>query len=112
MNLTKALHSGPNSADFFTTHREDKHEYFSFFRKTTSGNVAKDRLKILLISDRADCSPEIMEMIKTDIINVISKYMRIDENSTEIQITKTRNNGRGNKLPSIHANIPILDLRK
>ncbi|HOO80790.1 MAG TPA: cell division topological specificity factor MinE, partial [Lachnospiraceae bacterium] len=28
---------------------------FSFFRKTTSGNVAKDRLKILLISDRADC---------------------------------------------------------
>ena len=46
-----------------------------FFRKKSSGDVAKDRLKLLLISDRANCSPEIMELIKNDIIKVISKYM-------------------------------------
>ncbi len=49
-----------------------------FFRKKSSGDVAKDRLKLLLISDRANCSPEVMELIKNDIIKVISKYMEID----------------------------------
>ena len=49
------------------------------FKKKGSGDVAKDRLKLLLVSDRANCSPEVMEMIKNDIIKVISKYMVIDE---------------------------------
>ena len=48
------------------------------FKKKGSGDVAKDRLKLLLVSDRANCSPEVMEMIKNDIIKVISKYMRRD----------------------------------
>ena len=48
------------------------------FRKKSSGDVAKDRLKLLLVSDRADCSPDVMEAIKNDIIQVISKYMEID----------------------------------
>ena len=45
-----------------------------FLRKPTR-EVAKDRLKILLISDRVNCSPEILEMIKKDIAEVISRYM-------------------------------------
>ena len=49
--------------------------FMDFFRKKNSGEVAKDRLKLLLISDRANCSPEIMEAIKNDIIKVITKYM-------------------------------------
>lgn len=84
---------------------------FPFFKKQTSSHVAKDRLKILLISDRTDCSPEMIEMIKKDIIGVLSKYMRIDVESTEIQIAQTKNQGRGNRIPSIRANIPILELR-
>ena len=40
---------------------------FPFFRKKTSGSVAKDRLKILLISDRVACSPELMEQLKNEI---------------------------------------------
>ena len=39
-----------------------------FNKKRTSGDTAKDRLKLLLVSDRANCSPEIMEMIKNDIL--------------------------------------------
>ena len=46
-----------------------------FFRRKSSCQVAKDRLKILLISDRVNCSPEMMELIKADITKVISKYM-------------------------------------
>ena len=82
-----------------------------FFRKKSSREIAKDRLKILLISDQVNCSPEMMEMIKTDIAKVISKYMKIDAKSMEIQIAKTGTKDRG-KMPSLYANIPILDLNK
>ena len=34
------------------------------FKKKSSGTIAKDRLKLLLVSDRANCSPDVMEMIK------------------------------------------------
>ena len=51
--------------------------FMDFFKKKNSGNVAEDRLKLLLISDRADCSPDVMENIKNDIIQVISKYMKL-----------------------------------
>ena len=43
-----------------------------FFGRKKSREIAKDRHKILLISDRVNCSPEMMEMIKTDIAKVIS----------------------------------------
>ena len=71
----------------------------SFLRKKTSGSTAKDRLKLVLVSDRANCSPETMELIKNDIIKVISKYMEID---TE---------GLDGNVPAIYANIPIKELR-
>lgn len=83
-----------------------------FFRRKSSCQVAKDRLKILLISDRLNCSEEIMELIKNDITKVISKYMQIDTNHMDIQIqTKAAKNGRGNKIPILYANIPILDMK-
>ena len=58
-----------------------------FFRKKNSRDIARDRLKLLLVSDRASCSPEIMEAIKNDMIQVISKYMVIDTEGMDIQIT-------------------------
>ena len=83
----------------------------NFFNRRKSREIAKDRLKILLISDKVNCSPEMMEMIKTDIAKVISKYMKIDTQSMEIQIAKTDRKGR-DKTPTLYANIPILDLHK
>ena len=82
---------------------------FIFFKKKSSSDIAKDRLKILLISDRINCSPKTLSLIKSDIIRVISKYVNIDEEHTEIVIKK--NNKRGNnKRPTLYANIPILDI--
>lgn len=83
----------------------------NFFSRKKSREIARDRLKILLISDRVNCSPEMMEMIKMDIAKVISKYMKIDTQSMEIQISKTDKKGR-EKTPTLYANIPILDLHK
>ena len=53
-----------------------------------------------------------MEMIKNDIAKVISKYMKIDAKSMEIQITQTNGKGHGIKNPTLYANIPILDLKQ
>ncbi len=81
-----------------------------FFQRKSSRQVAKDRLKILLIADRVNCSPEMMELIKTDIAKVISKYMKIDADNIEIQINaKGFKSGRYSK-PSLSANIPIEDV--
>ncbi len=83
-----------------------------FFRRKSSKDVARDRLKILLISDRVNCSPEMMDLIKTDIAKVISKYMKIDAANMEILINTKGKGSRGIKNPTLYANIPILDLRK
>lgn len=64
----------------------------SVFKKKKSRDVAKDRLKILLISDRINCSPELMERIKKDIFEVLSKYMQIDSEKMEIQVSKRKIN--------------------
>ena len=47
----------------------------NLFRRRKSREIARDRLKILLISDRVNCSAEMIEMIKNDITKVISKYL-------------------------------------
>lgn len=82
-----------------------------FFKRKSSGNVAKDRLKLVLVSDRANCSPEIMEQIKNDIINVISKYVEIDVEGLDIKITQTESEGNNGTVPALYANIPIKDIR-
>lgn len=84
---------------------------FEIFKKKNSGNVAKDRLKLLLVSDRANCSPEIMEQIKNDIINVIKKYMEIDCDGLDIQITQTESDSENGSVPALIANIPIKEVR-
>ena len=80
---------------------------FDLFKKKNSGDVAKDRLKLLLVSDRANCSPDVMELIKNDIINVISKYMIIDTDGLDIQITQTESDSNNGMVPALSANIPI-----
>ena len=85
--------------------------FMDFFKKKNSGDVAKDRLKLLLVSDRADCSPDVMEAIKNDIIQVISKYMEIDAEGLDIQITQTESETTNGTVPALYANIPINDLK-
>ena len=85
-------------------------EFFS--KKTTSSDVAKGRLKMALVADRAYCSPDIMEQIKNDIIDVISRYMDVDKEALEIQITQTDVDGTSGTSPAIFANIPIKEVKR
>lgn len=85
--------------------------FSDFFKKKASGSVAKDRLKLVLVSDRAGCSPEIMEQIKNDIIAVISRYIEIDQEGLDIKITQTQSETDNGTVPALYANIPIKDLK-
>ncbi len=75
---------------------------FGFMKKKSSGDVAKNRLKLVLSSDKAGCSPETMEQMKNEIIQVISKYIDVDTEGLEFRF---RNESDGSN--SLLANIPI-----
>lgn len=54
-----------------------------------SVQVAKERLKTLLLADRMQCTPETAEKFSSDIYHTISKYMEIKPDDFHIQITRT-----------------------
>ncbi|MBS4960442.1 MAG: cell division topological specificity factor MinE [Clostridiales bacterium] len=88
-------------------------DFFSFFKKKgNTSQVAKDRLKLVLVHDRTNCSSQLLEMLKTDIIKVISNYMEIDEEELDIQITQTESEEKHGTVPVLYANIPIKSMRK
>ena len=70
-----------------------------------SGKIAKERLQVVLIHDRASVSPELMEQLKNDIIAVISKYMVINKNDMEISLAND------SESVALVANIPVNSLR-
>lgn len=81
----------------------------AFSNKPTPKDVAKDRLKLILIHDRGELAPEILEKIKVEILEVLSKYIEIE--SDEVDLTVTKSNAVEGNSPSLVANIPIRNLR-
>lgn len=77
----------------------------SMFRKEKSGKVAKKRLQMVLIQDRASVSPEVMEKLRDDIIQVISKYMVINKSDMEISLENVEDS------VALVANIPVQNMR-
>ena len=74
-------------------------------KKHSSKDIAKDRLKIVLVHDRTNVSSRFLDQIKNEMIGVISNYMMIDEEGIDIKITKVeKGNQQSTKLV---ANIPI-----
>ena len=85
-----------------------------FFRslnsKPTPKEVAKDRLKLILIHDRGEIAPEIVEKIREEILAVISKYIDIQVDDVEISVNKS-DDEEGENTSALIANIPIKGLR-
>ncbi|HOA54442.1 MAG TPA: cell division topological specificity factor MinE [Clostridiales bacterium] len=82
-----------------------------FGRTKRSKDVAKERLKLVLIHDRANVSPQFLEMLKSEIIKVITNYMEVDESALDIQLTKTKSDDGQSVVPALYANIPIRNIR-
>lgn len=77
--------------------------------KPTPKEVAKDRLKLILIHDRGDLPEETLEKIRVEILAVISKYIEIDADDVEIAVSKSEST-EGN-TPALVANIPIKNIK-
>ena len=77
----------------------------------TSKNVAKERLKLVLVHDRVDCSPQLLNMIKDDILKVISNYAEIEEEGLEIKMSKSRSENGDRTVSALVANIPLKNLK-
>lgn len=56
------------------------------YDKNSSGSIAKDRLKYLILKDRVACTGETLDMIKQDVIKSISNYIDIDKYSTRLTL--------------------------
>lgn len=88
-------------------------DLFKMFSKSdNSKDIAKERLKLVLIHDRANVSPQFLEMIKGEIISVISDYMEIDEAGLEIKLTRTKRDYDDSSVPALVANIPIKKMKE
>ena len=77
--------------------------------KPTPKEVAKDRLRLILIHDRGEIAPEVIEKIKEEILEVISKYIDIEVEDVEISVNKS--DDEGENTSALIANIPIKGIR-
>lgn len=91
----------------------------NFFRKMAkkedqtlkSKDAAKERLHLVLMQDRANVSADFLDLMKQEIIEVIKKYIDIDESAIDVRLTNKENNDGTNGAPALYANIPILNIK-
>lgn len=76
-----------------------------------SGEIAIRRLKLLLVADKADCSPELIEMIRRDICAVLSKYMDVDAARMEIAVKHQEDTSSERYTTTLYAKLPVHSMR-
>ena len=76
-----------------------------------SRDTAKERLHLVLMQDRANVSADFLELMKQEIIEVIKKYIDVDESAIDVRLTNKENSDGTNGAPALYANIPILNIK-
>ncbi len=74
-------------------------------REPTSREVAKNRLQLVLVQDRVNMSPHLLQTLKDELISVISKYVEIDAQNMEVTFTQNKRQSR------LTADIPVIGPR-
>ena len=82
-----------------------------FSSKSSSKDLAKDRLRMVLMHDRVNCSPDLLEMIKNDILKVLAKYVDINDMELDMQISQELSDAN-EPVSVLCANIPIKNMRR
>ena len=72
----------------------------------SSKTVAKERLRLVLVHDRASISPAMLNRLREDLIKVISNYMEIDETALEFNLCQD------DKEVALVANIPVVKMKR
>ena len=70
-------------------------------KKPTPGELAKERLKVVLVQDRIKFNPELLDLIRADLLAAISRRLEIDEQNVEVSLA------REDRWDKIYANVPI-----
>ena len=91
-----------------------------FFKKITkkqntsssSKDTAKERLHLVLMQDRANVSADFLDLMRQEIIDVIKKYIEVDESAIDVRLTNKENEDGTNGAPALYANIPILNIKE
>ena len=76
-----------------------------------SRDAAKERLHLVLMQDRANVSADFLELMKQEIIEVIKKYIDVDERAIDVRLTNKENDDGTNGAPALYANIPIVNIK-
>ena len=76
-----------------------------------SKDAAKERLHLVLMQDRANVSADFLDLMKQEIIEVIKKYIDVDEEAIDVHLTNKENEDGTNGAPALYANIPILNIK-
>ncbi len=77
-----------------------------FGRDIASRTVAKERLRLVLVHDRSSVSPQLMEHLKEDLLQVISQYMEIDPDGFDVTLQTDADQ------VALVANIPIRQMKR
>ena len=89
-------------------------QFFQKFRKSEkeeSKSTAKERLHLVLAQDRANISADFLEMMKQEILEVIKKYIDIDEKAIDVRLTNKEGEDGKIGAPALYANLPIITIR-
>ncbi len=71
------------------------------FGVRASGRVARQRMQFVLMHDRVDITPDIMENVKNDILAVLSRYMELDGDSLTVDLE------RGKDFTALVSNVQV-----
>ena len=77
-----------------------------------SKDTAKERLHLVLMQDRANVSADFLDMMRQEIIEVIKKYIDVDEKDIDVRLTNKTNEDGTMGAPELYANIPIAGIRE
>ena len=80
--------------------------------ESKSKGVAKERLHLVLMQDRANISADFLALMKQEIIEVIKKYIDVDENAIDVRLTNKENGDGTTGAPVLYANIPIVSVKE
>ncbi|NLM25923.1 MAG: cell division topological specificity factor MinE [Firmicutes bacterium] len=77
-----------------------------FGNNDSSKNMAKERLRLVLVQDRAMLSPGLLDSLQEDLIEVISKYMELDVTGLEVNLESQ------DQSVALVASIPVKNVKR